>query len=91
MYGRVHDRDTHVAIEPIYHGSHGTLPGTARQGRCAPHCVRCRAGEVRLGTACKTWICYAIRAALDEPGSQPALAVGSSLPKKMSIMDIFFV
>jgi hypothetical protein len=32
MYGRVHDRDTHAAIEPIYRGSHGTLPGTARQG-----------------------------------------------------------
>jgi hypothetical protein len=51
MYGRVHDPDTHAAIEPIYRGSHG---------------------KVRLGTACKTWICSAIRAALDEPGSQPA-------------------
>jgi hypothetical protein len=31
----------------------GTLPGTARQGRCAPHCVRCSAeGELRLWRGC---------------------------------------
>ena len=35
-------------------------------------------GKSRLGTACKTRIRYGNRATLDEPGSQLALAVGSS-------------
>jgi hypothetical protein len=33
-------------------------------------------GKSCLGTACKTWTSSAIRVTLDEPGSQPALAVG---------------